>query len=318
MKGARVVRTGRFVRNLTFVVTLLAVCLAAHAQTADQLMKQQRCAVRIAIAITGKTPSPDLLSSPDPQAQADALLSTVDFTERFSRFINMQFNRTPGATDDQDAAYYLAYKVLNEGRQWRDLFIGPFSVVTNEADAVVVKDDPNGLGYFRSPAWLKRYAGNEPNGVKLSTAYRIYNNTIGLHLVPSTNAAGADITATGRHASGCSGCHFDSMYGLDTTASILTKRNGTGATMTFDPPTASAATILGGITVHDDKELVTALVNSDAFNFRTCRLAFNFLYGRNENRCEGPVFDACMKEFRSQGTVQSALAAVVKDPTFCQ
>ncbi|MFT3840467.1 MAG: hypothetical protein QM723_25990 [Myxococcaceae bacterium] len=305
-------------RNLTFVVTLLAVATAAHAQTAEQLMKRERCAVRLSVAITGKSPTYDLMNSPDPQAQADALLSTVDFTERFSRFINTQFNRTPGATDEQDSAYYLAYKILNEGRQWRDLFVGPYTVQTNGAGVVTVIDDPNGLGYFRSPAWMKRYAGNEMAGIKLSTAYRIYNNTIGLHLVPSTNAAGADISASGRHSSGCSGCHYDSMYGLDTTASILSKRNGTGDTMTFDPPAASEATILGGITVHDDKELVTALVNSESFNFRTCRLAFQFLYGRTENRCEGPVFDACMKEFRSQGTVQAALAAVVKDPTFCQ
>ncbi len=305
-------------RNLTFALTLLAAALTAHAQTADELMKRERCAVRLAIALTGKTPTADLLGSPDPQAQADALLNSVDFTERFARFINTQFNRVPGATDEQDSAYFLAYKVLNESRPWRDLFLGPFRVEKNAADAVVVTDDPNGLGYFRSPAWLKRYAGNEPNGVKLSTAYRIYNNTIGLHLVPSTNAPGADITATGRQATGCRGCHFDSMYGLDVTASILTQRNGTGDAMTFDPPTASSATILGGITVHDDKELVTALVNSEAFNFRTCRLAFQFLYGRNENRCEGPTFDACMKEFRSQGTMQAALAAVVKDPTFCQ
>lgn len=308
-------------RHLTFAVTLTLASLAslaAHAQTADELMKRERCAVRLSIAITGRTPTPDVLGSPDPQAQADALLNSVDFTERFARFVNTQFNRTPGADDEQDSAYYLAYKVLSENLPWRDLFLGPYRVEKNAADAVVVVDDPNGLGYFRSPSWLKRYAGNEPNGVKLSTAYRIYNNTIGLHLVPSTNAAGADITATGRQASGCRGCHYDSMFGLDPTASILTKRNGTGDTMSFDPPTAQSATILGGITVHDDKELVTALVNSESFNFRTCRLAFQFLYGRNENRCEGPVFDRCMKEFRSQGTVQAALAAVVKDPTFCQ
>jgi hypothetical protein len=199
------------------------------------------------------------------------------------------------------------------------MFLGQWNVSKNDADAVVVTADPNGLGYFRSDAWLRRYAGNEPNGVKLSTAYRIYNNTIGLHLIPSTNASGADITANGRQSVGCRGCHFEGMYALDLTASVLGKRVGTGDTMTFTPPPAGAqATLLGGIVVHDDKELVTALVESEAFRFRTCRLAFNYLYGRNENTCDAPTFDRCMTEFRNDGTVQAALAAIVKDPAFCQ
>ena len=80
----------------------------------------------------------------------------------------------------------------------------------------------------------------------------------------------------------------------------------------------TVVTMLGGIQVSNDKEFVTALTNSESFNFRTCRMAFEFLYGRRENRCEGPVFDRCMKEFRTQGTLQSAVASVVKDNSFCQ
>ena len=89
--------------------------------------------------------------------------------------------------------------------------------------------------------------------------------------------------------------------------------------MTFAPPTLTGpVTMMGGIQVSDDKSLVTALVNSESFNFRTCRMAFQFLYGRGENQCEGPVFDRCMKSFRTQGTLQSAGATVVQDPSFCQ
>ena len=307
-------------RNFTSIALLTALCtLPAHAQVAEELDKRERCAVRLSVALLGKSPTLDLLQSVDPQAQADAMLDTTDFIERFARFTNTSFNRSPGATSEEDAPYYVAWEVLSKRKPWRDLFLGPYRVEKNAADAVVVVPDPNGLGYLRSPAWLKRYAGNEPGGIKLSTAYRIFNNVIGLKLTPSTNSPDADITATGRQAAGCRACHYDGMFALDTAASVLTKRVGNGATMTFAPNTLTApVTMLGGIQVKDDKELITALTNSESFNFRTCRMAFEFLYGRRENRCEGPVFDRCMKEFRTQGTLQSAVATVVKDPSFCQ
>jgi hypothetical protein len=302
------------------IIALHAVLAAsvAVAQSNDETEKRERSAVRVSIALTGKAPDADLLSSIDPQARADALLDTTDFIERYARFVNTQFNRVPGQTSEQDSAYYLAWEVLQKHRPWKEMFLGPYRVEKNAADTVVVTPDPNGLGYFRSPAWLKRYAGNEPNGVKLSTAYRIFNNTIGLKLVPSTNAPDADITANGRQSVGCRGCHFDGMYALDLAASVLGKRVGTGDTMTFDPPDGTPVTILGGLSVSSDRELVTALVESEAFRFRTCRLAFNFVYGRNENRCEAPAFDRCMNEFRNNETLQSAVAAIVKDPAFCQ
>ena len=307
-------------RNFISVALIAGLSsLAAQAQTAEELDKRERCAVRLSIALTGKTPDMNLLTSVDPQAQADALIDSLDFIERYARFTNTAFNRNPGATSEEDAAYFVAFEVLSKRKPWHDLFIGAYRVEKNASDAVVVVPDPNGLGYLRSPAWLRRYAGNEPNGIKLSTAYRIFNNTIGLKLVPSTNAPDADITATGRQSAGCRACHYDALFALDTAASVLTKRNGTGATMTFTPPTLTApVTMLGGIQVSDDKSLVTALVHSESFNFRTCRMAFEFLYGRRENSCEGPVFDRCMKEFRTSGLLQTAVATVVKDPSFCQ
>ncbi|MBK7864515.1 MAG: DUF1585 domain-containing protein [Archangiaceae bacterium] len=302
------------------IAALVAVlsATAALAQSNEELEKRERCAVRVAIAITGKGPDAELMASIDPQARADGLLDTTDFIERYARFINTQFNRTPGAVAEQDSAYYLAWEILQKHRPWKELFLGPYRVEKNGADTVVVSADPQGLGYFRSSAWLKRYAGNEPNGVKLSTAYRIFNNTIGLKLVPSTNTPDADVSSTGRQSVGCRGCHYDSLYALDLAASVLGKRVGTGDEMTFSPPDGTKVTLLGGATVKDDRELVTALVESEAFRFRTCRLAFNYLMGRNENRCEAPAFERCMKEFRNDGTLQAAVAAIVKDPAFCQ
>jgi hypothetical protein len=101
-------------------------------------------------------------------------------------------------------------------------------------------------------------------------------------------------------------------------AAVLTKRVGSGDAMTFLAPTAGPQKILGGLTIANDKELVTALVENDGFKFRTCRMAFQFLYGRPENKCEGPAFDRCIDEFSAKKTVQSAIAAVAKDPSFCQ
>ena len=63
--------------------------------------------------------------------------------------------------------------------------------------------------------------------------------------------------------------------------------------------------------------LVTALVASDHFKFNACRHVFNFLYGRDETTAEATVFDKCVDALTAQGTIQAALSAVAKDPSFC-
>ncbi len=72
--------------------------------------------------------------------------------------------------------------------------------------------------------WLQVYAGNEAQGYKLSTAYRILNNTLGIHLTAApNNTAVPDSSATGRAAPGCTGCHFEGPYPLDKVARVLTR-----------------------------------------------------------------------------------------------
>jgi hypothetical protein len=292
----------------------------AVAQSAMDAEKAERCATRLSIAITGKAPAAALISKANPQEDVDALLASADFQERFSRFVNASFNDGPGAVNSEDPAYYLTRYVLTNNLKWEDMFLGQYKVDVDPAATanVIVTSDANGLGYFRSMPWLKRYAGNEMAGIKLSTAYRIMQNTIGLKLVPSTNAPNADLTANGRQSAGCRACHFDGWFAIDKVASVLTRRTGTPTNITFGPPPAAPQEILGGMIINDDKELVTALVKSEAFNFRACRMAFEFLYGRSEVTCEGPVFDKCMDAFRSAGTITSALATVAKDQTYCQ
>ncbi len=295
---------------------------AQAALTADQA---ERCATRLSIALTGKAPTTALMSNPSPQADAMTMVNGADFQERFSRFINATFNDDPGQTSAEDAAYHMTKYVLTNNLKWEDMFIGQYRVEQpptpqgGTQPAVRVVADPNGLGYFRSPEWLVAYSGNEEAGIKIRTAFRIMNNTIGLKLVPSTNAPGADVSANGRQATGCRACHYDSWFALDKVASILTiKRTAMNGTVTFAPPSATSADILGQTAVADDKDLVTRLVKSEAFEFRACRLAFEYLYGRPELTCEGPIFDRCMTAFKADGKIQTAIASVAQDSTFCQ
>lgn len=88
--------------------------------------------------------------------------------------------------------------------------------------------------------------------------------------------------------------------------------------MRFEPPPTAPQTILNGQVIADDKGLVASLVASVQFEFQVCRLAFGFVYGRNELSCEGPLFDQCIDSFRREQTMQSAIAAVMSDPGFCQ
>jgi len=305
-------------RLITLLVVLLPLISLGQATTppAAAALDASRCAVKLSVALTGRSPDAALLASSNPQSQVDALLQGTAFIERFSRFVNARFNDEPGATSVEDATYHLARHVMTNRLPWSDMFLGSFRVETAN-NTVSVVTDADGLGYLRSPAWLKRYAGNEEQGVKLSTAYRILNNTTGITLTAAVVVPGLDTSATGRRNAACAGCHYDSWFALDKISSVLTRRVGTGANMTFAAPTAGPQQLLG-TTISNDKELVTALVNSPDFDFNVCRVAFGFVYGRKELACEGPLFDKCVDAFRAERTMQSAIAALTKDSSFCR
>lgn len=311
------------------LMAAVVVASSASAQQAMDAQRAQRCATRLSIAITGKSATSTLLADSNPQASVDQLLASTDFQDRFARFTNATFNadREPGAVPAEDAPFYLAKYVLQNNKPWSQLFLGQYNVDVAAGEAadstnVVVKTDANGLGYFRSMPWMLRFAGNELAGIKISTGYRMMNNTIGLQLVASTNAPNADVSQTGRHAAGCTACHFDGWFALDHVASVLSRKVTTTSnnttTISFGPPPETPQQVFGGITVADDKDVVTALVNSTAFQFRSCRLAFMYLYGRPEQTCEGPVFDKCMDAFGQTGKITDALKTVATDPSYCQ
>src|SRR5262249_13369771 len=160
------------------------------------------------IAFIGKTAPASLLTATDPKQAIDALLQSPEFQERFARFVNSEFNDAPGpsATTDApylaDAPYWMAKKILADGAPWADMVLGKYRLVSVASNASIV-DDANGLGYFRSDAWYRRYEGNEPAGIKISTAYRIMNNVVGLRVPASTGAPNIDQSAAGRKAPGC-------------------------------------------------------------------------------------------------------------------
>jgi hypothetical protein len=284
----------------------------------DPVAKRERCAVRVSIATLGTSPNAALQGAADPQSQVDAILKTPEFIERFSRFVNSKFNETPGANSAEDASYHLAKYVLTNNKQWKELFVGQYNVVTAN-NQVTVNVDPNGLGYFRSRAWMERYAGNELAGLKINTAYRMMQNVLGLKLMATTNAPGADVSATGRQAAACRGCHFDGWFALDKVAEVLGRVSRANNTVTFTPYNGAPQALLGGAAMaKDDKDVVNALVASENFTFNACSLGFQYLYGRKENVCEAPVFDKCVDAIKSTGMIQDGLAAIAKDMTFCQ
>jgi len=306
-------------KKVRFAAPLVAVAVALAASASkpvraegEEVEKRERCATRVSIALLGTSPTPALLAAASPQDAVDAMLADPVFVDRFAGFVNRRFNPEPGTNVAEDASFTLAKYVLVNKKPWKDMFVGAYDV------GAAVTPDPDGLGYFRSDAWMKRYAGNEAAGYRLASAYRILQNTTGLQLMATTNVDGVDLSAKGRESAACKGCHYDNWYALDKVARVLSRRQGMGANIRFVPPSDGPQTILGGKTIRNDKELVTALVASEEFKVNACRLAFNYLYGRDENSCEAAVFDRCVDAFTTEGTMQAALAVVAKDPSFCQ
>jgi hypothetical protein len=294
---------------------------ALSAAESSESLKAKRCATRLSIAITGTAPESSLFTNADPQSQAEQLFATEAFRERFARFINSTFNDEAGATPEEDAPYHLAKYVLENNLRWKDLFVGGYNVVATgmgAARTISVRTDANGLGYFRSPGWVARYAGNELQGLKIATVYRMINNTTGLDLSAVTTAPGADISANGRAAPACRKCHFENWYALDKNAALLDRRVPMSNPPRFIPADGQPKEVLDGKMLRNDKEFVQALVESPDFSFNACRLAFSFLYGRPENACEGAVFDSCLEAFKVSGSIVNALTTIAKEPSFCQ
>ena len=319
-------------RALGALLPIVAIGMAAASATTSKSVRAEgeaeraeRCAIRVSAAIVGKSPDAALLANANPQSAVDDMLKTAEFNEKFARFINARFNPDPGANSLEDQTYHLAKYILENNKPWRELYVGAYDITQPQGGQPTVATDPNGLGYFRTRAWMVRYAGNEgtqQSGYRIVSAYRILQNTTGLVLNAVTATEGLDLSATGRQAPACAGCHYSKWYALDKVSRMLSKRRGTGNNMTFDPPTEGPQDILDtSITPgpDSDKALVTKLVESTDYKMWTCRNAFNYLYGRDENTCEAPTLERCMALMDDPNvTMQAAIAAIAKDPAYCQ
>lgn len=289
----------------------------AHAEDSaqDKAERNERCAVRLSMALLGQSPADALVASNDPQGAVDAMVQTPEFAERFARFFNSEVSGSPSENPANDPVYFLAHHVITQNKPWSDLFIGPYSLTPTDT-GITIGNDPNGAGYFRSLVWRKKFAGNEENGAMLVAAFRMTQNVTGLELQASVGNPEEDRSADGRRQPACKGCHFDAWYALDKVSVLLPKREGSGADIKFIPPTAGPQQLLGQ-TIADDKAYLQALVASPNYGFNQCRRVFKFLYGRSENQCEAPVFDACVAALSKTQNIKDAVATVAKDPSFC-
>lgn len=294
------------------VALLLSSSAFAQATPASE-----RCAIRLASNLQGRAPSTALVTNATPQTQVDTMVTSPEFIEKFSRFVNASFNSLPGEAPAEDASYYLTRHILQNNLPWRQLFNGQFRVEADPANAnqARVVADTNGMGYFRSPVWMKRYDGNELAGYRIAAAYRIMQNTVGLKLVAALNTEG--VNADGRKGAPCNSCHYNNVFALDLAAKVLSRRP-MGTSTTYTAPNEGPQVFLGGQTIANDKQMVDALIASENFSFNACRLAAGFLYGRSEFKCEGPVFDKCVADFKASGNIKTAVATLAKDASFCQ
>lgn len=300
----------------TGAVLALTPASPAQAEDADSAEARERCSIRLSLSLLGESPDASLLAASNPQSRVDAMVGSEKFVNRFADFINSQLAGTPSPDANRDPVYFLAHHVLAENKPWSDLFIGKYDLIPT-AGGIDIVDDPDGLGYFRSELWLKKYAGNDEEGALLIPAFRITQNTTGLELAASVGVPEEDRGEEGRKAPACRSCHYDSWYALDHVANLLPRRSGTGEDMVLIPPSGDAQVLLDGRNVSSDAEYVRALVSSDAWYFNQCRRVFKFLYGREENTCEAVVFDECVDTLRSTQDIKAAVATVAKDPTFC-
>lgn len=241
------------------------------------------------------------------------------FTEPWAAFINTRFNAQPGLTAEDDIMVAAVRFVLANNRPWREVFIGRFGVKGPYGFPVVI-DAPEAPphGFFGLGAWQTRYQGNASDGAMLQASYRILKATLGFELVPSPKNATGDASHTGRQRDECRGCHFDSPYALDKVAAILPwHREGVASKAKVVPQVPVPQVLFGGRTVSSLDELLRIAVESDAFLFWSCQLAFEFAVGRHEFACEAPIFDRCVDTLRATQDIRQAVASIMQDPSYC-
>ena len=302
----------------TVVAAWMASGARAQAETTPDAHAAVRCRKTTAIALAGRLPLAAESALQDDQAFRTAVMNSDDFRDRFASYLMRELNNAPAEDRFQDALYTMTVDVLKERRPFSDLFKGKLTIKLSPTTArYYVTDDPDGLGYFRTSGWMVRYAGNEGEGIRLTTAYRVMHNLTGMKLTAVNNAEAGDVSKKGRESPHCRGCHYDGWAPLDPIAALFGKRRGIGASIEFLPPDPGVSATVAGHVVKSDRELVELLVASNDYKVRMCRLMFKFVYGRDETSCEAPVFDRCVDVLNAEDSAVKALDTLVSQGGFC-
>ncbi len=302
-------------RTCGLLLLLLPTLAVAQQATPAGALTAEHCGRRLSMTL-GLYWRTQALGA-EPQARVRELLARPEVVRTFASFINSRFNDQPADRPEQDPGVAMVRYVLTNDLPWRDVFSGRVTFTGGGTPTVTADPAQPALGYFGSAAWLKRYQGNEPDGWLLTAAYRTLQNTTGLTLEPSPDNGGDDSATTGRERAACRSCHFDSPYALDAVARLLPVRQGSGGSAKVVKVPVTPQVLFNGLTVESHEQLVERLVTGDHFTFWSCRLAFEFVFGRPENACEAPLFEQCAAAFEQSGRMQDALATLLESPAFC-
>jgi hypothetical protein len=296
---------------------------------------KEQCIDKIVNGLQGRGPSTQELQSNGREVLVDSLLVDPRFVEKFSRHVNDYFNDSVvGASDEANAPYFFAKKILSDRLPWSEMFNGTWSLRTEGAapnTRVLVVQDPAAFGYFTNLQWNIRYEGGEGEGFQLRKAYRIPHNMVGLRL-PAVDAQGMNRKDP---AGACYGCHFEpkNIFALDLIAQALPKKlflNGQPQSGQFVDPVYAKPEDAPDVLLMKDLSGLKAVVQTllgenfrNDYNFNVCRMVFQYFYQRNEadNSLDFKQFDACMNAFENaSGPVQNIRAAIkgmVMTPEFC-
>ncbi|MEO1233151.1 MAG: hypothetical protein AAFZ18_30075, partial [Myxococcota bacterium] len=72
-----------------------------------------------------------------------------------------------------------------------------------------------------------------------------------------------------------------------------------------------------GETIQDLRGLAEMLVERDDFDNNACRLAFAFVFGREEEGTEPATFAGCLEVFRATGDIRDAVRHYLESDLFC-
>ena len=182
-----------------------------------------------------------------------------------------------------------------------------------------VAPDPEGLGYFRSDAWMRRYAGNEEDGYRLSAAYRILQNTTGLELTATTNVAGRR-----PHGDRAAGRRLPRLP-LRELVRARQGREGpeppTGPERQHDVHAADRGRRRRSSTARRSPTTSSSSPRSSARRTSASTPAASrssTSTAASRTRARRRCSSAASMPSRRSKTMQSAIAVVAKDPTFCQ